>query len=1691
MRRLAWSLLHVALALLTVRVGAAPPQWLPARDISLGSRAGRVSDMDLCARGSEVVVVWSDARLGDRRLFWRRSPDFGATWEPEALVTSAAPMSTQPTITCDEDHLYLAWIRGDGAAAELRFSRFDGVGWTTAVSVASDVPAASPDIAVTHAFPRAVGIAYERTGTTTQAVLAFSADDGDTWTNPEPVARAAGVADASARPAITGAGELFYLAWQDFREATPHIYFTTRGPALVGSERRLSQVGGSGAPSLSARGRRVIAAWESKPGLDGPDIYASVSENEGFGWEVPTALTSSAPQSAQPTTLILDDAAYVAWQDGSHGAFEAFLARRDARVGWGVPTRFTESPLASIRARLAVNFPDAGAARDAAAQVQLAWLERDGDGSAAVAHSARDTLPPKTPVAPYHVDISAQTGWDDDAQTLFRWEEDPMAAVYRVFLARDGGPAEEILVTDVAEARIDGVTDTVSVSVVAEDAVGNRSGVSGPSEAIRIDAGPPVVAVEDPRDGAVIFATSPVRVSCRDDNLASCIVEFGPSPEPSVWTPLTEVFTESFELSQVASIPAASLDGIYTLRVRAEDHAGSRTTAVVRFVVDAAAPLIVGAGLGSPLLPSNDLATGRRDAAWSPVDDTIAFVSDEGGAQDVWIARSDGSDARAITRDAFVDATPTWSPDGSALAFASHRNGAWDIYVTTLAGEITPLRLSDAGNALDPAWAPDGLDLAFASDRDGDFELYVLGNLSGVLGGEPPVIAQVTRNGVDDRGPSWGPGGAGIAYQSARGATWDVRHVQLTTGDDRQLTASFDTDIAADYHSDGKRILFTRIRSDGSAGLHAYDLVRASTHPLSAPGGDARFGVWSRSGRSVLFERERDLVLAPLTFPELRLEAHITEPPNGAFLAATTDVAGVARGSDMAHYRLEFAEANDGDAWAPITGDVTAPVPDTGFLGRWDTRGLQGEYRLRLTVSDAAGGADVSETRVRVRDVGPQLQVRAPGNGDETVSSEITVAGTATAGADLTLNGERLPTDSGGRFDFRHAISPGVNDLQFRVSDLSGEEVTVTRRVTRVTEPFAIDIASPTPFEALTAPYVEVSGVASGAVWVQVEGGEVPVDADGRFSRALAVGEERRVIRVVARDRLGREALAERLALYAPGQAAGRADTSPPALVEPDPPVGAVLATGRFSFRARIVDDRGFDPDTLVLSFGDDEGQQRELPEEDWQFDEATGELTYDPNLQLADGEHFLTVTGADLVGNPLIFGALSVTVDTRPSVLALSATLGDPEGSDLRVVLTSNRPLASVLSAQARAPNQLVGFPLALELASGEDNTDSESGGDGSGLFTYATPLLLGPAGQVALAASVRGMDRGVRTVLGGFAVAALSARSTITLTLSDGVAAAFAPTETASAQRIVFRTQDGLDVLRTVAQRRDISERELALDDAGAAIYVVEPADPDVTAPALRLTAPLTSPDHRAWFLWDEARRRWAAIPGQFVDLGVLTADVAGGGAFALIADRAAPILVSVDPPSRGELRPDRYLVEAHFLDVGSGVSQADVTATLDGMPVPVEVAADENRASVRYVPTDLPAGLHTLRLSVADRAGNVAVESFDYLTSEVFRYTSFRLAPNPARKDSARAVFRLTQTADVRMDIYTADGRLVRSEELRDVVGDGFDASQTRESFTWDLTNSAGRPVASGVYIVQLTATNVTGEAIRVTDKWAVIR
>lgn len=95
------------------------------------------------------------------------------------------------------------------------------------------------------------------------------------------------------------------------------------------------------------------------------------------------------------------------------------------------------------------------------------------------------------------------------------------------------------------------------------------------------------------------------------------------------------------------------------------------------------------------------------DAAWSPVDNRIAYVSEETGNGDIYTLNLDGSAVVRLTDniDDF-DKHPTWSPDGARIAFWSNRgfNKSRQIWMIDLNTRIVTSLSDNPFNDWDPVW---------------------------------------------------------------------------------------------------------------------------------------------------------------------------------------------------------------------------------------------------------------------------------------------------------------------------------------------------------------------------------------------------------------------------------------------------------------------------------------------------------------------------------------------------------------------------------------------------------------------------------------------------------------------------------------------------------------------------------------------------------------------------------------------------------------------------------------------------------------------------------------------------------------------------------------------------------------------------------------------------------------------------
>jgi Tol biopolymer transport system component len=119
----------------------------------------------------------------------------------------------------------------------------------------------------------------------------------------------------------------------------------------------------------------------------------------------------------------------------------------------------------------------------------------------------------------------------------------------------------------------------------------------------------------------------------------------------------------------------------------------------------------------------------RRQPAWSPRGDFIAYVSDEAGNDDIWICDASGANAKNLTADfPGLDAHPAWSDNGQRIAFYSERDGGGIFTMSALGGP--PQKLIAVKPAIlytfSLTWHRDGRIVYTNFDANGKKQVYAV-----------------------------------------------------------------------------------------------------------------------------------------------------------------------------------------------------------------------------------------------------------------------------------------------------------------------------------------------------------------------------------------------------------------------------------------------------------------------------------------------------------------------------------------------------------------------------------------------------------------------------------------------------------------------------------------------------------------------------------------------------------------------------------------------------------------------------------------------------------------------------------------------------------------------------------------------------------------------------------------------------
>ncbi|HEX5793144.1 MAG TPA: amidohydrolase, partial [Rheinheimera sp.] len=127
---------------------------------------------------------------------------------------------------------------------------------------------------------------------------------------------------------------------------------------------------------------------------------------------------------------------------------------------------------------------------------------------------------------------------------------------------------------------------------------------------------------------------------------------------------------------------------------------------------------------GNATLLSKDIGW-QMQPVFSPDGAHIAYTSDEGGGDNIWIMNADGSEPRAVTNETFrLLNSPAWSPDGEFIVARKHFTASrslgageiWQYHKTGGNGIMLTARENDQKDLGEPAFSPDGKYIYFSQD---------------------------------------------------------------------------------------------------------------------------------------------------------------------------------------------------------------------------------------------------------------------------------------------------------------------------------------------------------------------------------------------------------------------------------------------------------------------------------------------------------------------------------------------------------------------------------------------------------------------------------------------------------------------------------------------------------------------------------------------------------------------------------------------------------------------------------------------------------------------------------------------------------------------------------------------------------------------------------------------------------------
>lgn len=202
----------------------------------------------------------------------------------------------------------------------------------------------------------------------------------------------------------------------------------------------------------------------------------------------------------------------------------------------------------------------------------------------------------------------------------------------------------------------------------------------------------------------------------------------------------------------------------------------------------------------------------------SPDGATIAFDM----LGDIYSMSSRGGEATAILRGPVGFRSPQFSPDGSQIAFISDESGSDNVWIAAADGsDRRQISFETDDLVMGPAWAPDGRSIAAIRIYPTFDQMKMSEVWNYPLDGAKPVrLVQTPENKRDVQEPRYAPDGEYLYYTQRRTQPniyinpalkhYEIRRRRLPDGPAETVVAGFGGATTAQISPDGKRMAFVR-----------------------------------------------------------------------------------------------------------------------------------------------------------------------------------------------------------------------------------------------------------------------------------------------------------------------------------------------------------------------------------------------------------------------------------------------------------------------------------------------------------------------------------------------------------------------------------------------------------------------------------------------------------------------------------------------------------------------------------------------------------------------------------------------------------------------------------------------------------------------------------------------------------------